>query len=82
MKARIRLETITDIGNFVVAVETATSKDDKVYVTDGDRMCVNAKSFLGLVHAREFNKIFVESEKDIYRAIRSFIVEEDSPRNE
>ena len=24
----------------------------------------------------------VESEKDIYRAIRSFIVEEDSPRNE
>lgn len=82
MKARIRLETITDIGNFVVAVETATSKDDKVYVTDGDRMCVNAKSFLGLIHAREFNKIFVESEKDIYRAIRSFIVEEDSPRNE
>jgi hypothetical protein len=82
MKARIRLETITDIGNFVVAVETSTSKDDKVYVTDGDRMCVNAKSFLGLVHAREFNKIFVESEKDIYRAIRSFIVEEDSPRNE
>ena len=82
MKARIRLETITDIGNFVVAVETATSKDDKVYVTDGDRMCVNAKSFLGLVHAREFNKIFVESEKDIYRAIRSFIVEEDSPTNE
>ena len=82
MKARIRLETITDIGNFVVAVETATSKDDKVYVTDGDRMCVNAKSFLGLVHAREFNKIFVESEKDIYRTIKAFIIEEDSPRNE
>ena len=32
MKARIRLDTITDIGNFVVAVEMATSKDDEVYV--------------------------------------------------
>ncbi len=82
MKARIRLETITDIGNFVVAVETATSVSDKVYVTDGDRMCVNAKSFLGLIHAREFNKIYVESEKDIYTKIKDFIVEEDSPLNE
>lgn len=82
MKARIRLETITDIGNFVVAVEMATSSTDKVYVTDGDRMCVNAKSFLGLIHAREFDKIFVESDKDIYTKIRQFIIEEDSPNNE
>jgi hypothetical protein len=82
MKARIRLETITDIGNFVVAVETATSVSDKVYITDGDRMCVNAKSFLGLIHAREFSKIYVESEKDIYTKIKDFIVEEDSPLNE
>ena len=82
MKVRIRLETITDIGNFVVAVETATSSSDKVYVTDGDKMCVNAKSFLGLIHAREFSKIYVESEKDIYTKIKDFIVEEDSPTNE
>lgn len=81
MKARIRLETITDIGNFVVAVETATSVTDKVYVTDGEKMCVNAKSFLGLIHAREFNKIYVESEKDIYTKIREFVVEEDSPND-
>lgn len=82
MKARIRLETITDIGNFVVAVEMATSPDEKVYVTDGDRMCVNAKSFLGLIHAREFSRIYVESDKDIYTKIRDFIIEEDSPINE
>lgn len=82
MKARVRLETITDIGNFVVAVETATASTDKVYVTDGDRMCVNAKSFLGLIHAREFNKIYVESEKDIYTKIKDFIIEEDSPSDE
>ncbi len=78
MRARVRLDTITDIGNFVVAVELATTKDEKVYVTDGDRMCVNAKSFLGLVHAREFNKIYVESEKDIYNKIQDFIIEEDA----
>lgn len=79
MKARIRLETITDIGNFVLAVATATTPTDTVYVTDGNKMCVNAKSFLGLIHAREFSKIYVESEKDIYTRIKDFIVEEDSP---
>ena len=78
MKARIRLDTITDIGNFIVAVELATSSADKVYVTDGDRMCVSAKSFLGLSPAREFNKMYVESDKDRYTKIRDFIIEEDS----
>lgn len=82
MKARIRLETIPDIANFVVAVEMATSQTDKVYVTDGDRMCINAKSFLGLLHAREFSKIYVESEKDIYTKIKEFVVEEDMFENE
>ena len=73
MRHKIILDTLTDIANFVVAIETATNKNDKIYVTDGDRMCVNAKSFLGLVHAREFDKIYVESEKDIYRAIYPFL---------
>lgn len=82
MRARIRLETITDIGNFVVAVAHSTGKNDKVYVTDGDRLCISATSFLGLVATRDFSKIYVESEKDIYSAIRPFIVEEDSPTNE
>lgn len=73
MRHKIILDTLTDIANFVVAIETATNKNDKVYVTDGDRMCVNAKSFLGLVHAREFENIYVESDKDIYRAIYPFL---------
>ena len=41
-------------------------------------MCVNAKSFLGLIYAREFNKLYVESEKDIYTKIKDFIIEEDN----
>ena len=75
MKVRIQLDTITDIGNFVVAVSHATGKNDKVYVTDGDRCCINAKSFLGLVAARDFDELWCESDKDIYSSIKSFIVE-------
>ena len=75
MKVKINLDTITDIGNFVVAVSNAVSKNDKVYVTDGDRCCINAKSFLGLVAARDFDELWCESEKDIYHAIARFTVE-------
>lgn len=74
MKVKIQLDTITDIGNFVVAVSQATGKYDKVYVTDGDRCCINAKSFLGLVASREFDELWCESEKDIYTAIEHFVV--------
>ena len=75
MRVKIRLDTITDVGNFVVAVSHATSKTDKMYVTDGDRCCINAKSFLGLIAARDFDELWCESEKDIYSAIRSFETE-------
>ena len=75
MKVKIRLDTITDIGNFVVAVSHATGKDDQVYVTDGGRCCVNAKSFLGLVATRDFTELWCESEKDIYSAIAPFVVD-------
>lgn len=75
MKAKIRLDTITDIANFVLIVETNTTRDERVYVTDGDRMCVNAKSFLGLVHAREFTHIYVESDKDLYSKLKDYIIE-------
>lgn len=76
MKARIILDTITDIGNFVIAVTNAVGKNDDVYVTDGKKCCVNAKSFLGLAAAREFNEMWVECDKDIYRAIYPFLASE------
>ena len=75
MKVKIRLDTITDIGNFVVAVSHATGEDDQIYVTDGGRCCVNAKSFLGLVATRDFSELWCESEKDIYSAIAHFVVD-------
>ena len=73
MKVRIRLDTITEIGNFVLAVTTATSNTEPVYVTDGKRMCVNGKSFMGLVHAREFDVLYCECERDISRILYPFI---------
>ena len=77
MKVKIRLDTITDIGNFVVAVTTATNTSDKVYVTNGGRLCIDAKSFLGLIHAREFDELYCECEKDIYTKISQFVVPGD-----
>lgn len=74
MRVKIQLDTITDIGNFVVNVSQATGKNDQVYVTDGKRCCINAKSFLGLVAAREFDELWCESEKDIYSAIAHFVI--------
>ena len=75
MKVKINLDTMTDIANFVLAVHHATGKHDKVWVKDTEGSCISAKSFLGLVAARDFNEIWCESEKDIYSYIRDFIIE-------
>lgn len=75
MKVKINLDTITDIGNFVIAVSHAVGKNDKVWVKDNNGSCVNAKSFLGLVATRDFDELWCESEKDIYSSIRAFTVD-------
>ena len=36
MRVKIQLDTITDIGNFVVAVSQAVGKKDKVWVKDNE----------------------------------------------
>ena len=74
MRVRIRLDTASDIANFVLA---ATKIKENVYVTDGDRLCINGKSFLGLAHAAEFKELYCECERDIYTAIEHFVVTED-----
>ena len=74
MRTKIRLDTITDIGNFVVAVAHATNKGDQVWVKDGKGSCVSALSFLGLAATRDFEELWCESEKDIYSSIKQFEV--------
>ena len=74
MKARIRIDTVSDIGNFVLSVATVRSP---VYITDDDGMCVDGKSFLGVAHATEFDKIYCVCDEDIYSKIKEFVIEED-----
>ena len=73
MKVRIRLDTATDIANFVL---TTSKVKEKVYVTDGSRLCIDGKSFLGLAHATEFSELWCECDKDIYTLIEAFVINE------
>ena len=71
MKVKIRLDTVSDIANFVLAVSDVPAD---VYITSG-RICISGKSFLGLAHAREFSEIWCECEEDIYQKIRQFVID-------
>lgn len=71
MKAKIRLDTIGDVNQFV----SITSKlNGKIAIKDNKGFCVNAKSILGALHAMEFNELWCESEEDIWLDIQKFIV--------
>lgn len=71
MKVRIRLDTVTDIANFVLV---ATSVKSPVYLTSDSGLKVDGKSFLGVAHAHEFDKLWCECEEDIYSKIQNFVV--------
>lgn len=72
MKTKIRLDTITDIANFVLI---ASQIKPDVYLTNNHGLKVNGKSFLGVAHAHEFSELWCECEQDIYSAIKDFVVE-------
>ena len=72
-RAKIRLDTVTDIANFVLAVSKIK---ENVYVTNGGRLCVDGKSFLGLTHAKEFANLYCECNQDIRSIISDFIITE------
>ena len=74
MLVKIRLETATDIANFVLATSTVKSP---VYLTDRACLRVDGKSFLGICHAREFANLWCECEEDIHTKIKPFVVLED-----
>lgn len=72
MRARIRLDTITDIANFVLI--SSQIKED-VYLTNNKGLKVDGKSFLGVAHAHEFDDLWCECEQDIYMQIKKFVIE-------
>lgn len=74
MKVKVRLDTLSDIRNFVNAVSKVDNT--KVHLTDGNNFMVSAKSILGAMYTMEWSEVYCTCEKDIYSVIRAFVVEE------
>ena len=71
MRAKIRLDTMKDINQFV---SICTKVAVPVYITDGAGLKVSAKSVLGVMYSMEFDDIWCESHEDIYNEIEKFVI--------
>lgn len=72
MKVKIRLDTLTDVKDFV---NTVSYVGNDVHLTDGTNLKVSAKSLMGAIYTMEWAEVFCESKEDIYHLISRFIVE-------
>ena len=79
MRYRIRLDTMSDVNNFV---RMASKNPGKITLTDGENFTVNGKSLLGAMYTMEWNQVFCESENEIYRLIKDYIVDDSDPHEE
>lgn len=73
MKVKVRLDTISDIKGFVNAVNGIA---EQVHLTDGNNLTVSAKSILGAMYTMEWSEIYCTCDKDIYRFIQNYVLEE------
>lgn len=71
MRAKIRLDTMRDINDFVRICSTIIPA---VHITDGAGLKVSGKSLLGVMYAMEFKEIWCECDIDIYTYIEHFVV--------
>lgn len=71
MRAKIRLDTMKDITQFVAA---CTKVNSPVYITDSAGLKVSAKSVLGVMYSMEFDAIWCECDEDIYHLIENFTI--------
>ena len=72
MRVKVRLDTLTDIRQFVDIVGKVAGKTN-VYLTDGQHFTVSAKSVLGAAYTMEWCEVYCTCEKDIYRHIEQFV---------
>ena len=68
---KIRLETMSDIKNFISLVENI---DEDVKLIDGNNYCINAKSILGATAALEWKNLYVVSKKDLTATLKDFYI--------
>ena len=73
MRHKICLDTMDDVREFVKIVQDYDKHN--IFITDGNRMRVNAKSVIGVLYSMEFDNIWIESDIDIYSKISKFIKE-------
>ena len=71
MKVRVRIDTISEIANFVLI---ASEIKEPVWLTNDKGLKVDGKSFLGVAHASEFHDVWCECDKDIYSKIEHFVI--------
>ena len=71
MRAKIFMDTIDQAKEIE---RIAKECDAAVYIKDGTGLCVNAKSLVGVLHAMEFNELWLESEEDYFIKFKDYIV--------
>lgn len=73
MKKRYKIELVTmaDVAEFA---RIASEEKGDVKITDGNGLCVNAKSILGVMAAIEWKTLYCESDSEIYEKIERFCV--------
>lgn len=78
MRTKIRIDTITDVANFVLVASTV---NEDIHLVNDKGLCVDGKSFLGVAHASEFKNLWCECDRDIYTKIEPFVVLNDTLEN-
>ena len=71
MKAKIRLDKMSDVNKFV---DVCNTLEGKIVLSDGVEYTVNARSVLGAIASLEWNELWVVSENDIYTAIMEWVI--------
>lgn len=70
-KIKIELVTLTDVQDFVKAMEAV---GDEVYLVDGDhKFKVSGKSVIGaMLASAEWKSTYIESEADLYEKVKKW----------
>ena len=71
MRQRIRLDTMSDIQQFI---EAMSKVDDKVFLEDNTGCRVSAHSLLGALLSMEWEEVYITCSKDISMAIFKWII--------
>lgn len=71
MKAKIRLDTLSEVNKFV---EVVSRFDEKVELVDDEGHCVSAKSILGALYSFEWTNIYCSCSRDISASIMPWMI--------